>query len=75
LPLAVILPSTVPGSSVPLGDGDRLAGVVAEGFPDEEAAGVRASIQRGHGGHPFSLKVRATISPQGRAAEERPGCG
>lgn len=31
------------------GDGDRLAGVVAEGFPDEEAAGVRAFDQRGQG--------------------------
>ena len=31
------------------GDGDGLAGVVAEGFPDEEAAGVRAFDQRGHG--------------------------
>jgi len=31
------------------GDGDRLAGVVAMGFPDEEAAGMRAFGQRGHG--------------------------
>jgi hypothetical protein len=56
-------------------DGDRLAGVVAEGFPDEEAAGVRCLRPAWSWCHPFSLKVRATISPQGRAAEERPGCG
>ena len=41
LPDAVILPSTVPGLERSGGDGDGLAGVVAEGFPDEEAAGMR----------------------------------
>jgi len=30
------------------GDGDRLAGAVAEGLPDEEAAGMRAFDERGH---------------------------
>jgi hypothetical protein len=36
------------GLEIAGGDGDRLAGVVAEGFPDEEAAGVLAFNQRGH---------------------------
>lgn len=55
-------------------DGDGFASVVAEGFPDEEASGMGVSVSVVMS-YPLSLKVRATISPQGRAVVVRPGCG